>query len=91
MPSMPPPCGADALAARIAALEAERLAPVPRASHVIGIDVDDLALVLHHLRAAAATPGNQAPPAISAGTVAAWERLDAAVHSHVSPAARTAA
>jgi hypothetical protein len=91
MLSMPPSYGADALAARIAALEAERLAPVPRASHAIGIDVDDLALILHHLRAATTTPKNQAPPAISGDTAAAWQRLEAAVRGHASPATRSAA
>ncbi len=35
-----------AIAPAVAALEAERLAPVPRAHRVAAVDVDDLALVL---------------------------------------------
>jgi hypothetical protein len=34
-----------AVAARLAVLEAERLTPVPRATHTAAVDVDDLALV----------------------------------------------
>jgi hypothetical protein len=39
------------LAAVVDALEAERLAPVPRASHAVGVNVNDLALLLRHARA----------------------------------------
>jgi len=45
--------GGGALAGRIAALEAERLAPVPRAWHAAGAGIDDLALVLDYVRASA--------------------------------------
>jgi hypothetical protein len=37
------------VSAAVAALEAERLAPVPRASRAVAVDVDDLALVLEAL------------------------------------------
>jgi hypothetical protein len=80
--------GYDALAARIAALEAERLAPVPRASHVIGVDVDDLALAVSYLAevVTAAARGHR-PPAMSGDTALAWQRLESAVRGHVRTAA----
>jgi hypothetical protein len=80
--------GYDALAARIAALEAERLAPVPRASHVIGVDVDDLALAIDYLAGVvtAAARGNR-PPAMSGETAVAWQRLESAVRGYVRTAA----
>lgn len=62
-----------ALAAVIESLEAERLAPVPRASHTIGVDVDDLALVLEHAQRAAGMPGDVA---------LAYQRLAAAVRGY---------
>lgn len=49
-----------ALAAVVEALEAERLAPVPRGSRTVGVDADDLALVLDHARNAASMPGEVA-------------------------------
>lgn len=80
--------GHDALAARIAALEAERLAPVPRASHVIGVDADDLALAIEYLAevVTAAARGHR-PPAMSGDTAVAWQRLESAVRGHVRTAA----
>lgn len=49
-----------ALAAMVETLEAERLAPVPRASHTVGVDIDDLVLVLEHARNAAGMTGDVA-------------------------------
>ena len=80
--------GHDALAARIAALEAERLAPVPRASHVIGVDVDDLALAVEYLaEIATALARGHRPPAMRGDTAVAWQRLESAVRGHVRTAA----
>jgi hypothetical protein len=78
-----------ALAARVAALEAERLAPVPRASHAIAVDVDDLALLTAFIAdvIGAARLGRRPDIAMSGDTSVAWQRLDAAVRGH----ARTAA
>jgi len=86
MPSMTHLYGPDALAARLAALEAERLAPVPRASHAVGVDAGDLALVLDHVRAGVtgAWRENQTPPAMTGDTAAAGQRLDAAVRAHAA-------
>lgn len=77
-----------ALEARVAALVAESLAPVPRASRVAAVDVDDLALVIDYVAevATAAQPGRRAP-VMSAGTATAYQRLETAVRAH----ARTAA
>lgn len=64
----------DPLARRIAELQAERLAPVPRASHAVAVDVDDLVVVLDHLR----QHGGRALPQV-------WEalgRLEKTVRSH---------
>jgi hypothetical protein len=79
---------AAAVAARLAVLEAERLAPVPRASHAAAVDVDDLALVAAYAAgaAAAAASGRRAEP-MSAAAAVAWQRLDAAVRAHVRAAA----
>lgn len=41
------------------ALEAERLAPLPRATHVVAVDVDDLIVLLEHVRRHA--PPERAP------------------------------
>ena len=77
--------GAAALDDRLAALEAERLAPVPRASHAVGVDAGDLALVLHHVQAslrATSLGGPRARPvacAMSSEVIAAYHRLKAAV------------
>jgi hypothetical protein len=84
--------GPDALAARLAALEAERLAPVPRASHAVGVNIDDLALVLDCVRVGVtgAWRKNQAPRVMTGDVAAAWQRLDAAVRAHAVPAAQEA-
>ncbi len=77
--------GAAALDDRLASLEAERLAPVPRASHAVGVDVGDLALVLHHVQAslrATSLGGPRARPVaglMSGEVIAAYHRLEAAV------------
>jgi hypothetical protein len=76
MPSMTRHPGGS-LAERIAALEAERLAPVPRASHAVGVDAGDLTLVLDHIRASASTGGPQ--------VAAACARLETAVRRHAIP------
>lgn len=78
---------------RLAALEAERLAPVPRASHAIAVDADDLAVVLHHVRAslrATRLGGPRALPAVAMNgdAIAAYHRLEAAVASHTVPQPR---
>jgi hypothetical protein len=77
-----------ALEARVAALVAESLAPVPRASHVAAVDVDDLALAVDYIAevAAAAHAGHRAP-LMSAGTAIAYQRLETAVRAHVRAAA----
>jgi ABC-type glutathione transport system ATPase component len=79
---------ASALEARVAALVAESLAPVPRASHIAAVDVDHLALVVDYVAevAAAAQSGRRAP-VMSAGTAIAYQRLETAIRGY----ARTAA
>jgi len=90
MAGIPRPAGAAALQDRIAALEAERLAPVPRATHAVGVDVDDLALLLRHVRAsvrATRLGGPRARPAVSmmsTEVIAACHRLEAAIASHAA-------
>jgi hypothetical protein len=77
-----------ALEARVAALVAESLAPVPRASHVAAVDVDDLALVTGYMAlVAGSVQSGRRAPAMSADAATAWQRLDTAVRAH----ARTAA
>jgi hypothetical protein len=81
--------GTAALQDRVATLEAERLAPVPRASHAVGVNVDDLALVLHYVRASLRASRLGAPAARSAevmsgDAIAACHRLEAAVAGHAS-------
>lgn len=73
----------SALAERVDALEAERLAPVPRASHAVAIDATDLILVLDHLRVLRARLTGSRP---DAEVAAACGRLDAVARPH---AART--
>lgn len=68
------------LAARLAALEAELLAPVPRASHTAAVDVDDLALLLDRL--AAVTRTARAVPAMPEDAAGALERLERTVRAH---------
>lgn len=63
-----------ALATLVEALEAERLAPVPRDSHTVGVDVDDLALVLDHAQTAASMPGEVA---------VAFQHLGDVIRGHV--------
>ena len=77
-----------ALEARVAALVAESLAPVPRASHVAAVDVDDLALVVDYVaEAAAAAQSGRRAPVMSAGTAIAYQRLETAVRAHARAAA----
>jgi hypothetical protein len=80
---------APAIAARLAVLEAERLTPVPRTSHVAAVDVDDLALVSAYAAgvAAAGRSGHRTEP-MSADTAAAWQRLDAVARGHASAGGR---
>ena len=77
-----------ALSAVLAVLEAERLTPVPRASHAVAVDVDDLALVAAYAAdaAAAADAGRRADP-MSADTAVAWQRLDVVVRGRARCAA----
>lgn len=79
-----------ALTARVAVLEAERLAPVPRASHAIAVDIDDLALLTAFVAdvIAAARPGRRQDIAMSGATSVAWQRLDAAVRGHAGAGPR---
>jgi hypothetical protein len=74
-----PPASA-ALEARVAALVAESLAPVPRASRIAAVDVEDLALAVDYMAAAAvaARRGRRAPEMSAAASVA-WGKLDTAV------------
>jgi hypothetical protein len=82
------PAVAPALAAIVAVLEAERLAPVPRAGHVVAVDVDDLALVAEYAAdAAAAAAAGRRPGPMSAAAAVAWQRVDAAVRAHAWTAA----
>ena len=77
-----------ALVAVLAVLEAERLAPVPRATHAVAVDVDDLALVAAYAAdAAAAAAAGRRPGAMSADTAVAWQRLDAVVRGRARSAA----
>jgi hypothetical protein len=73
-----------ALAAVVEGLEAERLAPVPRASHTVGVDVDDLALVLEHARGVQ----HATDDAMSWDVAAAYQRLAHVVRGHVVQGAR---
>ena len=78
----------SALEARVAALVAESLIPVPRASRVAAVDVDHLALVVGYVaEAAAAAQSGRRAPVMSADTAIACQRLEAAVRV----CARTAA
>jgi hypothetical protein len=77
-----------ALEARVTALVAESLAPVPRASHTAAVDVDDLALAVDYMAAAAvAARRGQRAPAMSAATAVAWGKLDSAVRGRAWAAA----
>lgn len=68
-----------AIAPALAALEAERLAPVPRASHVVAVDVDDLAVVLEMTRSGADWRR------VSGDVAAAFGRLEKVVRRHAHP------
>lgn len=85
MPSM---THSSALAARLAALEAERLAPVPRATHAVAVDVDDLALLADYTAAvlSASTARTSVPP-MSGDTADAWQRIETVVRAHGRSAA----
>ncbi len=89
MPSMTRYDSTGALARRVAALEAERLAPIPRALHAVGVDAGDLALILAHVRASAVGPRGKNIPAAAMGgdVIAAYWRLAAVVRAHVAPGA----
>jgi hypothetical protein len=77
-----------ALEARLAVLEAERLAPVPRASHVVAVDVDDLALAVDYLaEVAVAVRRGRQPPAMSGDVAIAYQLLEAAVRGRAWAAA----
>ena len=72
-----------ALEARVAALVAESLTPVPRASHAVAVDAGDLALAVGYLaEAAAAARAGRKAPRMDAAAAAAWQKLDAAVRGH---------
>ena len=60
------------LAVLVEALEAERLAPVPRAEHVVGVEAEDLALLLHQVQ----------PDMLHGDTAIAYHRLAAVVRRH---------
>jgi hypothetical protein len=82
------PVAGPALAAVLAVLEAERLAPVPRATHAVAVDVDDLALVAAYAAdAATAAAAGRRPGPMSADTAVAWQRLDAVVRGRARCAA----
>jgi hypothetical protein len=77
-----------ALEARVAALVAESLAPVPRASHSVAVDVDDLALAADYMaEAAEAARHGRKAPVMDAATAVAWQKLDTAVRGHARAAA----
>ncbi|MCL2581018.1 MAG: hypothetical protein FWE35_01010 [Streptosporangiales bacterium] len=81
MPSSTP--HQPALAARLAALEAERLAPVPRATHAVAVDVDDLALLADYAAAAVAASTAKTPmPEMSGDTAIAWQHIESTVQAH---------
>lgn len=72
-----------ALAARVAALEAERLAPVPRPSRSVAVDVDDLALLADYASAVvAAMSAKTSVPPMTGDTACAWQRIETAVRAH---------
>jgi len=86
--SAPATAPGPALAAVLAVLEAERLAPVPRASHAVAVDVDDLALVAAYAAdAATSAAAGRRPGPMSTDTAIAWQRLDAVIRSRARSAA----
>jgi hypothetical protein len=77
--SMTRPGPGSAVDERLAVLEAERLAPVPRAAHAVAIDALDLVLVLDYLH------DLTSPASLLTATgdvTEAWLRLDAAARPH---------
>jgi hypothetical protein len=76
-----------ALPARPDAPEAERLAPVPRASHTLAVDVEDLALVTAYIAGVAAAKPQGRKPEPMSGDTAAWHRLNTAVRRRARSAA----
>lgn len=62
------------------ALEVERLAPVPRASHVLAVDAGDVALVLEHLAALR----RRGQPPVNDDVTIACQRLRAAIRCHAA-------
>ena len=67
------------LSPAVAALEAERLAPVPRASRAVAVDVDDLAVILELLH------GEADWKRVDGEAAAAFGRLEKAVRRHAQP------
>lgn len=83
MPSMTQPTLPAALETRVAALVAESLTPVPRASRAVAVDVDDLALAADYMaEAAAAARARRPAPRMDAAVAVAWQKLDTAVRGH---------
>ena len=82
MSTMPPETASAALGAAVSRLEAERLIPVPRASHAVAVDVDDLALLLHHLTRG--RDGRGRPGPMSSAAAAACSRLQSVVRCHAT-------
>jgi len=77
MPSMTQQPACTALEARVAALVAESLAPVPRASHAVAVDVGHLALVVDYIAdVAAASQSGRRAPLMSADTAIAYQWLE---------------
>jgi hypothetical protein len=72
-----------ALQARVEALLAERYAPVPRDTHVIAVDVDHVALVMHYAAAVAADARQgRKPGPMTADTAVAWDALDSVIRCY---------
>jgi len=65
-----------ALSIAVEHLEAERLAPVPRNSHAVAVDVDDLALLLEHVHE------HTLHGPMRGEAAAAYGRLDKTVRCH---------
>jgi hypothetical protein len=65
------------LAVIVEALEAERLTPVPRASHVVGVEAQDLAVIL----------GQVQPDMLHGDAAVAYHRLAAVIRGKRARAA----
>lgn len=86
--SMTPAHGRLALAAFADALEAEKARPVPRASHVVAVDVDHLCLLLSYVASTiTATGRRRVTDPMSADVTVAWQMLEAAVTGYARSAA----